>query len=90
MKRWIVLAAGLGAFCAAAAGSARVGSSLVLLGDTGSHVLKMAGKPTMQSDVQNRRGAVVARRLDYDEGNETISICVGQDGRVAEITETYN
>jgi hypothetical protein len=40
--------------------------------------------------VQNRFGAVVAHRLDYDEGNKTISIYVGQDGRVAKITETYN
>jgi hypothetical protein len=91
MKRWIVLAAGLMlAFAAVASDSVRFGSSLVVLGDTETHVLKVAGNPTMQSDVQNRFGAVVAHRLDYDEGNKTISIYVGQDGRVKRITETYN
>lgn len=91
MKRWIVLMAGLVlAFSAAAADSVRFGSSLVVLGDTEAHVLKVAGKPAIQSNVQNRFGAVVAHRLDYDEGNKTISIYVGQDGRVAKITETYN
>ena len=91
MKRWMALAAGLTlAFAAAAADSVRFGSSLVVLGDTETHVLKVAGKPALRSDVQNRFGAVVAHRLDYDEGNKTVSIYVGQDGRVAKITETYN
>lgn len=91
MKRWIVLVAGsMLAFASVAADSVRFGSSLVVLGDSEAHVLKVAGKPAIRSDVQNRFGAVVAHRLDYDEGNKTISIYVGQDGRVTRITETYN
>lgn len=44
--------------------------------------------PHHQSDVQNRFGALLARRLDNDEGNKTLSIHVGQDGRVTKITAT--
>ncbi|MDO1528161.1 DUF2845 domain-containing protein [Fulvimonas sp. R45] len=91
MKRGIVLAAGLAlAFAAAASDSVRFGNQLVVLGDAEAHVLKVAGRLSLRADVQNQYGAVVGHRLDYDVGNKTVSIYVGQDGRVTKIAETYN
>ncbi|KGI77139.1 hypothetical protein LF63_0112110 [Oleiagrimonas soli] len=73
---------------ALASSTIRFGSRLVSVGDTEGMVLKVAGRPDSREPVENKYGALLGYRLEYDLDNKTVLITVLQ-GRVTDIQEIY-
>jgi hypothetical protein len=87
VKRWLAITAGLlMTFAAAADDGVRFGNQLILYGDSESKVLSAAGEPVRRVPVQNKFGAVVGERLDYEVGNKTVQITI-KNGQVAGVNE---
>lgn len=66
----------------------RVDGQLILIGDSQSKVLRLAGKPDMQNRIESERGGTVGNRWYYVvEGyNEKTVIITFRGGRVVDIT----
>ena len=89
MKRWIVVCAGLMlAFAVQASDSVRFGSRVITVGDSESKVIEVAGEPERRVELQNKFGAAIGYRLDYEQGRKTVQIYISQ-GQVTAINEVY-
>lgn len=89
MKRWTVLIAGLLlAFAVQASDSVRFGSRVITVGDSESKVIEIAGEPVRRVQLENKYGAAVGYRLDYEQGRKTVQIYISQ-GQVTAINEVY-
>jgi len=89
MKRWLFLLAGLMlAFAVQASDSVRFGSRVITVGDSESKVIEVAGEPERRVELQNKFGAAIGYRLDYEQGRKTVQIYISQ-GQVTAINEVY-
>lgn len=89
MKRWMLIFVGLAlAFSAVASDSVRFDSQVITVGESEGRVLSVAGEPARRVPLQNRFGAAVGERLDYEVGRKTVQITIS-GGVVVAIDEIY-
>lgn len=89
MKRWMLVFVGLAlAFSAVASDSVRFNSQVITVGESESRVLSVAGDPVRRVPLENRFGAAVGQRLDYEVGRKTVQITISR-GVVISIDEIY-
>lgn len=90
MRRWLsvpLLAISLNV-CAAA--TLRVGQQVLSVGDTASKVITLLGKPDFKEPVENKFGAYLGARWQYNREQGHVVTVTVINGKVADIQEQHN
>jgi hypothetical protein len=90
MRRWLLvplLAISLNVFASA---TLRVGNRVLSVGDTASTVIALLGKPDFKEPVENKFGAYIGVRWQYNRGQDHVVTVTVINGKVADIQDQHN
>jgi hypothetical protein len=90
MRRWLLVPLLAISLNVCAAATLRVGQQVLSVGDTASKVSTLLGKPDFKEPVQNKFGAYLGERWQYNREQDRVVTVTLISGKVADIEDRHN
>ena len=90
MRRWLLVPLLAISLNVCAAATLRVGQQVLSVGDTASKVITLLGKPDFKEPVQNKFGAYLGERWQYNREQDRVVTVTLISGKVADIEDRHN
>lgn len=87
MRRWLLVPLLVISLNVCAAATLRVGQQVLSVGETAARVITLLGKPDVKVPVENKFGAYLGERWQYDRGQDHVVTVTVIDGKVADIED---
>ena len=90
MRRWLLVPLLAISLSVCATATLRVGQQVLSVGDTAAKVIGLLGKPDFKVPVENKFGAYLGERWQYNREQDHVVTVTVIDGKVADIEERHN